>query len=165
MNQEVSNPLPLCEPSAMPTADTAAEQPELGGKRARSAARTKGVHNETGRNPVILPDWLPPSEWQAFVEHRQDMRKPMTDEAQRRALKELGRLRDQGHDPVRVIDASIANGWQGLFPLKDGGQGQASKPGAIRGRQSAIEDANNRALDEWLGNANHDVIEGDYAQC
>lgn len=71
-----------------------------------------------GIGAAPLPDWMPPADWQAFIDHRKRVRSPMTDLAQTKAIAELDRLRTDGHDPVRVINQSIINGWKGLFPLK-----------------------------------------------
>ena len=68
--------------------------------------------------PVELPPWLPQESWAEFLEHRRKLKAPMTDTAQRRAIAELGRLREAGHDADAVLGQSIVNGWKGLFPLK-----------------------------------------------
>lgn len=70
------------------------------------------------RAAVALPAWLPKDSWDALLAHRRAMRSPMTEQAQRLALKRLEALREQGDDPRQVIDATILNGWRGVFPLK-----------------------------------------------
>lgn len=65
-----------------------------------------------------LPDWLPAQTWAEFLEHRRKLKAPMTDLAQQRAVKQLGRLREAGHDPEEVLSQSIVNGWKGVFPVK-----------------------------------------------
>ena len=42
----------------------------------------------------------------------------MTDVAQRRALKKLEGMRQEGQDIEAVIEQSIINGGKGLFPVK-----------------------------------------------
>lgn len=81
------------------------------------------------RKPMVveLPDWLDDETWSDFLEHRRKLKAPMTDLAQRRAVRELGRLREAGHDPETVLDQSIVNGWKGLFPVK--GLGARAGPG------------------------------------
>lgn len=68
-----------------------------------------------------LPDWVPAAAWSDYVEMRKRIRKAMTPKAMALAVAELDKLRAQGFDPVLVINQSILNGWQGLFPLKDNG--------------------------------------------
>ncbi len=67
-----------------------------------------------------LPPWVPAAEWGDFVAMRKakGKRAPFTDAAQAVILRELAKLREQGHDPGRVLQASIASGWSGVFPLK-----------------------------------------------
>jgi hypothetical protein len=49
-----------------------------------------------------------------FIGHRRDLKKPMTERAAVAMVKQL-----QGHhDPTAVFQASIASGWQGIFPEK-----------------------------------------------
>ncbi|GAM52702.1 YdaU family protein [Mycoavidus cysteinexigens] len=67
---------------------------------------------------VTLPDWLAKEDWLAFTEHRKRLKAPMSEVAQVRAIAELSRLRDNGHDPSAVLNQSIVNGWKGLFDLK-----------------------------------------------
>lgn len=78
------------------------------------------------------PDWLPPAEWNAFVEMRNRMRKPMTERAKELAIAELAKLRDAGHDPVAVLNQSVMNSWLGLFALKNGARGSTAFADRIR---------------------------------
>lgn len=77
---------------------------------------------------IELPDWLPRSVWTEWVADRQERRKPISSRAASQQLKRLAEFREQGHDPARVIEHSIANGYQGLFPPNDAprGAGRAS---------------------------------------
>lgn len=67
-----------------------------------------------------LPDWIPEDAWNSYVEMRKKVRKPMTGKAVDLAVAELEKLREQGSDPRAVLDQSVLNSWQGLFPLKAG---------------------------------------------
>jgi hypothetical protein len=73
------------------------------------------------RAPVDLPDWLRAEDWRAYVEHRQRLRKPMTPRAQALAIGGLEKLRQAGHDPKSVIEQSLLQGWQGLYPINSTG--------------------------------------------
>jgi hypothetical protein len=83
---------------------------------------TKTTAKTTAKNktptPLALPSWLPSEAWAEFVQHRKDIKKPLSDLATQKNLKLLDELRSQGEDPVRVIEQSIANGWQGLFAVR-----------------------------------------------
>ena len=76
--------------------------------------------------PVALPDWLPESAWQDWCDHRKAIRKAMTPKARELNLARLEELRNEGHDPVRVIENAIASNWTGLYGLKDGKGGNAA---------------------------------------
>ena len=71
------------------------------------------------KTKIKLPGWLDSELWQAFKEHRQRLRKPMTLKAEQLNLAKLKKLKKQGNDPAAVINQSIERGWQGLFALKD----------------------------------------------
>lgn len=99
----VGTPTPTPTPT---TTTTTAGKPPLPPKPAKE-----------GRT-VVLPAWVKPEDWKAYIDHRVRMHKPMTEEAQRRALAELGRLRSMGNDPGAVITQSLTRGWAGLFEVK-----------------------------------------------
>jgi hypothetical protein len=83
---------------------------------------TEKPKNKAPKPPKFdLPAWLPDTVWGDYVEMRRRIRKPMTAKAMALAVAELDKLRAQGHAPVAVIQQSIMNSWQGLFPLKDKG--------------------------------------------
>lgn len=67
----------------------------------------------------VLPSWLPVDAWSDWTEHRKQIRKPMTEMAAKLSIKELSKFRDAGQSPRAVIEQSIANGWTGLFALKN----------------------------------------------
>jgi uncharacterized protein YdaU (DUF1376 family) len=76
-----------------------------------------------------LPSWLPTETWEAFKRHRVACKAKLSIDAHNLILRELGKLQEQGHDPVAVIEQSIARGWKGVFAYKRTGQG-LSKAGA-----------------------------------
>lgn len=54
-----------------------------------------------------------------YKAYRKQMKKPMTDRAMQLALKKLNSLAgDDTEQKIAIIEQSIVNGWQGLFPLK-----------------------------------------------
>lgn len=66
----------------------------------------------------VMPDWLPKEAWGHYEEMRRRIRKPMTDQARIWAVAKLETIRTQGQDPSLVLEQSVFNSWQGLFPLK-----------------------------------------------
>jgi hypothetical protein len=67
---------------------------------------------------ISLPDWLPVEQWEAFLEMRRKIRKPLTDRGMAIALKKLDELRKQGEDPSAVLEQSIFHDWQSVYPVK-----------------------------------------------
>lgn len=64
------------------------------------------------------PDWVPLDAWNAYVEMRIKVRKPMTDYAKSLAVRTLAELANQGCDPIAVLENSVQNSWLGLFAVK-----------------------------------------------
>lgn len=62
-----------------------------------------------------------------YIRFRKEIKKPMTDRAIRLAVKKLQDMTDDVDEQIAIIEQSIVNGWQGLFPLKDRANGKATK--------------------------------------
>jgi excisionase family DNA binding protein len=109
------------------------QQPATRAQKAKKAA------------PLVLADdlpvWLPAAVWDEWRQHRKGIRKPLTATSTKLTLKKLADLRAGGHEPRTVIEQSIANGWTGLFALKD-------QPGAKPYRNGFIAAAERLARDE-----------------
>ena len=104
------------------------EETTLNNLKQYRAQKTAPVGSKKKRQKeiLIIPEWLSESAWSDFIEFRKSIpRIPFNLQAQKLALTELKKLREQGHDPVEVINQSILNGWKGLFPLK---QSQGPNP-------------------------------------
>jgi len=65
-----------------------------------------------------LPEWVPPTAWNDWLEVRRKLRAPNTARALELAIRELDKLRAAGQPPAEVLEQSTARGWRGLFPLK-----------------------------------------------
>jgi len=98
---------------------------ESGAKSAQPLQPLKGVtvlnvKEPSAQTPAFaLPAWVPVDEWNGFIEMRTSMRKKPTLHAMNLLINTLDKLRCDGHNPGAVLDQSTANGWRGLFPLKD----------------------------------------------
>ena len=75
----------------------------------------------------------------AFAEHRKKLKKPMTDRAKELLLSNLSKMASTEQEQIAILNQSIVNGWQGVFPLKQ-----------KQGRQSATDMADDviRMMDE-----------------
>lgn len=94
---------------------------------AAAAPRTINNHHKN-RNRTVnkaedaqieLPIWLPDDVWRDWVAHRKAVKAPLSLRAAELCLRKLDRFRQQGHDPVEVIEQSILSGkWTDLYPIK-----------------------------------------------
>jgi hypothetical protein len=64
-----------------------------------------------------LPAWINPNTWDEYLSMRVKIRKPATERAKMLIVDELDALRKQD-DANKILDQSIANSWQGVFPLR-----------------------------------------------
>ncbi|MDR7331994.1 helix-turn-helix domain-containing protein [Roseateles asaccharophilus] len=94
-----------------------ADKPSMNHQEPSKAARKRAATFDA--SAIQLPEWLPRSVWAEWVADRRERRKPISSRAAGQQLKRLAEYRDQGHDVARVIEHSIANGYQGLFPPKE----------------------------------------------
>jgi len=66
-----------------------------------------------------IPEWIPAEAWAGYVDMRKKIRKPMTDRAIKLQFGVLEKLMDEGQDIGAVLDQSVINSWQGLFPVAE----------------------------------------------
>ncbi len=74
---------------------------------------TETTSEITQEEIVPIPLWL------AFVEMRKKKRAPLTAHAGELIRKQLAKFKDQGHDPVEVLEQSIRNSWSDVYPPKE----------------------------------------------
>lgn len=67
----------------------------------------------------LLPDWLNVDQWNEYKAMRKSIKKPLTPHAEKLAIKKLEKFKDEGQDIEEIINNSIFNSWQGLFPVKE----------------------------------------------
>lgn len=67
-----------------------------------------------------LPDWIPEDAWNAYLEMRKKLRKSPTHRATELVFEKLLKLKNGGHAPAAVLEQSVRNSWQDVFPLRDG---------------------------------------------
>lgn len=105
--------------------DTPTDGTEAVSRKPEAVSR-KPENECAGMNPpaFVLPANISPEIWKAFEEHRKKLRKPMTDRARNLIV---GKLNSFGGDANRILEESICNGWQGVFPPK-GANGEKNEP-------------------------------------
>ena len=74
---------------------------------------------------------------QEYIKFRRQIKKPMTDRAIQLAIGKLEKMTDDINERIAIIDQSIMNGWQGLFPLKDDDK---SKSGNMQGLEEFMSE-------------------------
>lgn len=124
--KEATEPPKFPEPAEMievSTGETLGKQSgNTGDNRKGKGRERKGNGRErnkdAGTSLFSLPSWVPEKEWNAFVAMRVQKKKPMTDEAKDLAISTLEKLKEEGHPPGEVLNQSVFNSWQGLFPPK-----------------------------------------------
>lgn len=112
-----------------PTPATAAPRTVNEPSRNRKEPSNTGAgkkSKQTDDIDVELPDWLPADAWADWVEHRREVKAPLTQRAAELSIKTLAKLKDQGNNAVEVIEQSVLSGkWTALYPVKDRHGGQA----------------------------------------
>jgi hypothetical protein len=64
----------------------------------------------------------------AFLQMRSFIKKPMTEYALKLMLKKLDEIGNTDDAKIAILNQSITNNWQGIFPLKDGNTKQEKQP-------------------------------------
>lgn len=67
---------------------------------------------------VDLPDWLDKETWDALVDMRKRIKKPMTDHAQKLMLGKLYKMKEAGHDIKTIMEKTIVNSWLDVYEPK-----------------------------------------------
>jgi len=69
-----------------------------------------------------FPSWLNKEKWEEWTQHRKEIKKKMTPMTIKKQLQFLS-LHQKDH--IKIINRSIMNGWQGLFPLDNSFKGNS----------------------------------------
>ena len=88
---------------------TEEEREEDKNKTKKKKKETKVFSDDPELNQAIL----------AFMEFRKSIKKPMTDHAVELLINKLNDMTSYIPEQIAIINQSIVNGWQGVFPLKN----------------------------------------------
>lgn len=87
---------------------------------------------QTKKDELIytLPFFVDSHIFKDFINHRKEIKKPMTQNAVNATIKKLCDFHAKGYDCNEILNNSIANGWQGIFEPQQARQGviNANKP-------------------------------------
>ena len=65
--------------------------------------------------PINLPDFIDAELFANFIQHRKEIKKPLTPHARDLIIKKLSDFNSRGLDANKALENSIINGWQGVF--------------------------------------------------
>ena len=77
-------------------------------------------------------EWIDPLIIEEFRKHRKQIKKPMTPFAEKRLILSLEKAKDDGHDPMQILEKSIVSGWQGIV-IPDKPANIVARPPRMRG--------------------------------
>ena len=90
----------------------------------------KTYSDDEGLNQAIL----------SFIEFRKSIKKPMTERAVELMLQKLEGMTTYIPDQIEILNQSIINGWQGIFPLKEQTQASNARKPAQQGSGNVFLD-------------------------
>jgi uncharacterized protein YdaU (DUF1376 family) len=82
---------------------------------------------------------VPITLWLSFVEMRKKMRKPLTDHGGELIRRQLQRFKDDGEDPIEILEKAIRNNWMDVFSLKGKSHGQQTESFAEKRSRTSAE--------------------------
>jgi hypothetical protein len=82
-------------------------------KNLRTKSKTYSTPSE-----LPAPDCVPAETWEAFLEVRKTIKASNTVQAIKALITQLNKLREQGQDPVAVVEQSIRSSWKDLYAVK-----------------------------------------------
>lgn len=86
-----------------------------------------------------LPFFIDSQIFKDFINHRKEIKKPMTQNAVNATIKKLCDFHAKGYDCNEILNNSIANGWQGIFEPQQTRQGVANANKSISQRLAEQE--------------------------
>ena len=63
-----------------------------------------------------LPACIDPETWKQFLEHRVQLKSPMSAHARTLLLNKLEKHSHEGHDTTELLNTAIMNGWKSVYP-------------------------------------------------
>lgn len=92
--------------------------------KVKESKGNKSKAEESNRTVTYVPDENLNRAINDFVAYRKGIKKPMTDRAVTLLIERLGSLSRDPDEQIAILNQSIINGWQGVFPLKEDNRGK-----------------------------------------
>jgi hypothetical protein len=139
---DASNPQADCKQDATPETEKSRDRVETETETESGASAPSVSFHE----PEIVPIGL----WLSFVEHRKGLKKPLTPHAGELVRRKLLELKNQGYNPVTLIETAIERGWVTVFEPKP-----EEKNGNGKHKPSSTDLANRNAKALWPHGRTH----------
>lgn len=86
-----------------------------------------------------------------FIDFRKKIKKPMTDYSIKLLVDKLNKIGKTDQEKIEILNESIVNGWQGIFPIKNKGGGSGgncgqNKPISPENRSSRVVETESQRL-------------------
>jgi uncharacterized protein YdaU (DUF1376 family) len=130
---------PPAPPAAPPAASSGAMPVKSQDSKPKKEQKQKQKDDLPDPASFEYPAWLPLDTFRKYLRTRKT---PASYHAIELLVKKLFDLRAKGQDPQRVIEQSIANGWTGIFELKDAALSRQN-------RRETTERNNESTADRW----------------
>ena len=123
--------------------------PEFSTQIKEKKTKEKKIKGKKTKDIVILPfDSSSFKEiWESFREHRKEIKKRMTIRSETMLLKKLKEMATDETEAIKIIEQTIAQGWQGLFEIKNEAK-YGTKASTNRGKGAINLDILQQELDQ-----------------
>lgn len=122
------------------------EQPNRYATKENLTKENKTKEKRKGFLGIELPDYLSVESIQEFYDYRKGMGKALSIHGLKLLLKQLDEFKQQGHDPVVILQTSIVNGWSGVFAPKKTNSAKGIQGGDFSAKQYV---SNDKAVGAW----------------
>ena len=82
----------------------------------------------------------------AFIDYRKSIKKPMSDRAITLLLGKLNKMSNSVQEQIEILNQSILNGWQGIFPLKN--DSSSGKKASFQGRNYDFDELERQIINK-----------------
>lgn len=144
VNTERNHPVINCS-SGSQDIDNKEEKMTQISPKAKEQSNILLKQKEISVDNLELPSAVPREIWEEFVQHRKDIKRPMTALAIKKMINKLNKIIADGHDPIELIEKAIISGWQDIF---------VSEKKPIHKSEQFKQNQEIRSTVEWFNN-NH----------
>lgn len=148
---------PVLQPEGQPKGNSSSSSSSSSSSKDNLPSNESVIKRGKPQKPLVIPNWIPQETWTAFLEMRKSLKKPATEKAQQLIISDLTKFKEQGYDPVVILEKSIKNSWRDVFPPKEGANGapkRSPQPDNFAGKQYVGSDLSKIP---WANQGDEDV--------